>query len=92
MVNSGWHLQGGIGPKVTFTNDMFPRSKVYPEKFERTLVKRGGGFHRSQCDHCARGTIGENAMIEAGAVVTKEVPAGEVWGGNPIHYHGKCNK
>jgi len=31
-------------------------------------------------------TIGERAVVAAGAVVTKDVPAGEVWGGNPARY------
>lgn len=80
-----------IGPNVTFTNDLFPRSKVYPEKFERTLVKRGASIG-ANATILAGVTIGENAMIGAGAVVTMDVPAGEVWVGNPIHFLGMCDK
>ncbi|WDZ74475.1 acyltransferase [Vibrio harveyi] len=33
-----------IGPSVVFSNDKYPRSKVYPEKFMRTLVQRGASI------------------------------------------------
>ena len=36
-------------------------------------------------------TIGENALIGAGSVVTKDVPAGEIWVGNPAHFVRKIN-
>ena len=66
-----------IGPNVTFTNDLFPRSKAYPEKFERTLVNRRASIG-ANATILAGVTIGENAMIGAGAVVTKDVPAGAI--------------
>ena len=71
-----------IGPNVTFTNDLFPRSKKYPEKFWKTTVKKGASIGANATILCGI-TIGENAMIGAGSVVTKDVPAGEVWIGNP---------
>ena len=71
-----------IGPNVTFTNDLFPRSKQYPEKFARTLVKKGASIG-ANATIVAGHTIGENAMIGAGSVVTKDVPANTVWYGNP---------
>lgn len=92
-VKSGVQLWDGItvednvfiGPNATFTNDLFPRSKVYPEKFERTIVKKGASIG-ANATILAGITIGENAMIGAGSVVTKSVPAGEVWYGNPAKF------
>ncbi|MCR5183294.1 MAG: N-acetyltransferase [Opitutales bacterium] len=71
-----------IGPNATFTNDLFPRSKVYPQKFERTILKRGCSIG-ANATILAGTTIGENAMVGAGAVVTKDVPANAVVIGNP---------
>lgn len=79
-----------IGPNVTFTNDLLPRSKVYPEKFEKTLVKKGASIG-ANATIIAGNTIGENALIGAGSVVTKDVPANEIWIGNPAKFYKKIN-
>jgi acetyltransferase-like isoleucine patch superfamily enzyme len=71
-----------IGPNVTFTNDLFPRSKVYPEQFLQTIVKAGASIG-GNATILPGVTIGEKAMVGAGAVVTKDVPAGAVVIGNP---------
>ena len=71
-----------IGPNVTFTNDLFPRSKVYPDKFEKTTIKKGASIGANSTI-LAGITIGMNAMIGAGSVVTKNVPDNELWFGNP---------
>lgn len=71
-----------IGPNATFTNDLFPRSKVYPEKFSRTVIRKGASIG-ANATIVAGIEIGENAMIGAGAVVTKDVPANSLWYGNP---------
>jgi acetyltransferase-like isoleucine patch superfamily enzyme len=71
-----------IGPNATFTNDPFPRSKVYPESFGRTLVKRGASIG-ANATILPGVTLGENCLVGAGAVVTKDVPAGVVVAGNP---------
>lgn len=82
-----------IGPNATFCNDMFPRSKQYPEEFLQTLLKKG-------CSIGANATIlpglsiGRNAMVGAGAVVTKSVPDNAIVVGNPakiISYSGSDN-
>lgn len=78
-----------IGPNATFTNDKYPRSKVYPEQFVRTTVKKKASIGANATILCGV-TIGENAMIGAGSVVTKDVPAGELWFGNPARSHGKA--
>ena len=71
-----------IGPNVTFTNDKFPRSKVYPEKFLETWVESnatiGGGAVLLPGI-----TIGKSAMVGAGAVVTKSVPPYAIVVGSP---------
>lgn len=71
-----------IGPNATFANDMFPRSKVYPEIFSGITVKKGASIGANSTILPGI-TINENAMIGAGSVVTKDVPANAVVVGNP---------
>ncbi|MBR4497951.1 MAG: N-acetyltransferase [Bacteroidales bacterium] len=80
-----------IGPNVTFTNDKFPRSKQYPEKFENTIIRKGASLGAG-CTVLCGIEIGENAMIGAGSVVTKNVPANELWVGNPARFVKKIEK
>lgn len=70
-----------IGPHVVFTNDkeMDMDHEWVPRA---TLVKRGACIG-ANVTILAGVTIGENAKIGAGAVVTKNVPDGEIWIGNP---------
>ena len=97
-VKSGVYLWDGIsignnvfiGPNVTFTNDKYPRSKAYPETFQKCVIEDGvsigagaivlGGI-----------TIGKNAMIGAGSLVTKSIPPGELWFGNPARFIRKIH-
>lgn len=74
-----------IGPNVTFTNDLYPRSKQYPKEYAKTILKRGCSIGANSSILCGV-TIGENAMIGAGSVVTKDVPDGELWFGNPAKF------
>lgn len=70
-----------LGPNCTFTNDAHPRSgqhKPYPV----TTVRRGASIGAGAVILPGL-TIGAGAMIGAGAVVTKSVPDGETWVGNP---------
>ena len=76
-----------VGPNVTFTNDLVPRSKKYPETFEKTLLKKGSSIG-ANATLIAGIRIGENALIGAGAVVTKSVGKNEVWVGNPARHVG----
>lgn len=71
-----------IGPNATFTNDLMPRSKVYPEQFLQTTIKAGASIGANSTI-LPGVTIGENAMVGAGSVVTKDVPANVVVIGNP---------
>lgn len=80
-----------IGPNVTFTNDLIPRSKQYPEAFERTIVEKGASIG-ANATIVAGNTIGEYALIGAGSVVTKNVPPYTVWFGNPAKQKGSIDK
>lgn len=80
-----------IGPNVTFTNDLIPRSKQYPLEFSKTLVKKGASIGANSTI-IAGNTIGESALIGAGSVITKNVPANTVWYGNPAKHRGFITK
>lgn len=79
-----------IGHNVAFINDTFPRAttgdgKLQTEadwKVEPTLVKKGASIG-SGSTILANVTIGENAIVGAGSVVTKDVPADTIVAGNP---------
>jgi UDP-2-acetamido-3-amino-2,3-dideoxy-glucuronate N-acetyltransferase len=71
-----------IGPNVTFTNDQKPRSKVYPESFLKTYIKKGASIG-ANATILPGITIGEGAMVGAGAVVTKDVAPFSTVVGNP---------
>ncbi|TPO12365.1 WxcM-like domain-containing protein [Mesorhizobium sp. B1-1-5] len=71
-----------VGPNATFTNDRFPRSKHYPEQFLQTVVEDSASIG-ANATILPGITIGRQAMIGAGAVVTKNVPANAVVVGNP---------
>lgn len=76
-----------IGPNATFTNDKYPRSKNTAFELRPTLVRRGATIGANATILCGL-EIGAGAMVGAGSVVTKSVPAGELWLGNPARYHG----
>lgn len=71
-----------IGPNATFTNDLFPRSKKHQVKFLHTTIKEGASIG-GNATILPGVTVGINAMVGAGAVVTKDVPDGAVVMGNP---------
>ena len=76
----GLRVEGNvfIGPNVTFTNDLYPRSKKYPEKFLNTVIKKGASIG-ANATILPGITIGEKAMIAAGSIVTKDVPANKLY-------------
>jgi acetyltransferase-like isoleucine patch superfamily enzyme/dTDP-4-dehydrorhamnose 3,5-epimerase-like enzyme len=76
-----------IGPNVTFTNDKFPRSKIYPEKFLETWIENGASIGGGAVILPGI-TIGTGAMIGAGAVVTKSVPPFAIVTGTPARITG----
>lgn len=71
-----------LGPSMTFTNDMYPRSFNNEWKITNTLVKRGASIGANATIRCGI-TIGEYAMIGSGSVVTKNVPNYALFAGNP---------
>jgi len=76
-----------IGPNVTFTNDAFPRSRKRPEKFAQTILRAGASIG-ANATVLPGITIGRGAMVAAGAVVTRDVPAHAVVKGNPARISG----
>ena len=79
-----------IGANVSFTNDKYPRSKVYGHTVQ-TTIQYGASVGAGSTILCGI-TIGKNAMIGAGSVVTKDVPAGELWVGNPAKFVRKIER
>lgn len=71
-----------IGPNATFSNDLHPRSKQYPTKFSGVTIHNGASIG-ANATLLPGITVGEKAMVGAGAVVTKDVPAQAVVVGNP---------
>jgi acetyltransferase-like isoleucine patch superfamily enzyme len=79
-----------VGHNVAFINDSYPRATAENGglqtekdwKVEKTLVRRGASIG-SGATILANVTIGENALVGAGSVVTKDVPADTVVAGNP---------
>ena len=76
-----------IGPNATFTNDRFPRSKRHQASFPQTLVRRGASIG-ANATVLPGLEIGANAMIGAGAVVTRSVPPNAIAVGNPARIIG----
>jgi acetyltransferase-like isoleucine patch superfamily enzyme len=79
-----------VGHGVTFINDLYPRATTASGALqteadwavERTLVRRGASIG-SGVTILARVTIGENAIVGAGSVVTRDVPPDTIVAGNP---------
>ncbi|MDR0613060.1 MAG: acetyltransferase [Dysgonamonadaceae bacterium] len=81
-----------LGPCCVFTNILNPRSFISRKnEFKSTLVKRGASIGANATILCGL-TIGEYAMIGAGAVVTKDVPPFALVVGNPGRQVGSVDK
>lgn len=85
-VYEGVELEDGVfcGPSCVFTNDLTPRAE-FPKGsagYKKTLVKHGASIGANATIVCGH-TIGEYAMVAAGAVVTKDVPAYTLVAGVP---------
>lgn len=81
-----------LGPSMTFTNDMYPRSFNTGWKITNTLVKKGASIGANATIRCGV-TIGEYATVGSGSVVTKDVPPQALVAGNPARQIGwvcKC--
>ena len=74
-----------IGPNATFTNDLFPRSRRYPERFPQTIIEAGASIGAGAV--ILPGVrIGRGAMVGAGAVVTRDVAPNSLVVGNPARH------
>ena len=92
FICEGVHIEDNvfIGHNVTFINDKYPRStnedgtmqNEADWKVVETHIKKGASIGSSSTILCGI-TVGENAIVGAGSVVTKDVPAGSVVAGNP---------
>ena len=91
-----------VGHSVAFINDSYPRATTADGglqtesdwKVEKTVVKKGASIG-SGCTILANITIGENALVGAGSVVTKDVPANAIVAGNParvLRYVGQSQE
>jgi acetyltransferase-like isoleucine patch superfamily enzyme len=87
-----------IGHNVSFINDKYPRSTSQSGQLQTeadwkvvpTVVKRGASIGTSSTILCGV-TIGENAMVGAGSVVTKDVPPNTIVAGVPARIKGKVS-
>jgi acetyltransferase-like isoleucine patch superfamily enzyme len=87
-----------IGHSVTFINDSYPRAttaegEMQTEKdwhVERTVVKKGASIG-SGSTILANLVIGENAIVGAGSVVTRDVPPNTIVAGNPAKFMRAIN-
>lgn len=79
-----------IGHGVTFVNDSYPRATApsgdlqteVDWKVEKTFIRKGASIG-SGSTILSKVTVGENAIVGAGSVVTKDVPANAIVAGNP---------
>lgn len=94
-VYEGVELEDGVfcGPSCVFTNDLTPRAE-FPKGsagYKKTLVKHGASIGANATIVCGI-TIGEYAMVAAGAVVTKDVKAFSLVAGIPAKEIGKVDQ
>ena len=99
-IKSGVQLWDGItieddvflGPNVTFTNELIPRSRVVNKSnFKKTIVKKGASIGASTT--VLPGIeIGEYALIGAGSLINKNVPNNTLWYGIPATQRGYVTK
>ncbi len=76
-----------VGPNVTFINNNTPRSQQYPEKHIGVTIRKGVSIGAAST---IKGDIeiGMFAMIGAGSLLTKSVPAFQLWYGHPASHKG----
>jgi len=80
------------GPSCVFTNVINPRAFVQRKsEYKKTIVKKGVSIGANATIVCGV-TVGEYALIGAGSVVTKDVPAYALVYGNPARIQGEVNR
>jgi acetyltransferase-like isoleucine patch superfamily enzyme len=92
FICEGVHIEDNvfIGHNVTFINDKYPRStnqdgSMQSEtdwRVEETYIKKGASIGSSSTILCGI-SVGENAIVGAGSVVTKDIPANSIYAGVP---------
>jgi acetyltransferase-like isoleucine patch superfamily enzyme len=98
MLWEGVHLEDGVflGPAVTFTNDLYPRSPRLPQATKRyrdkgwlrpTFIRQGASIGAGAVI-LAGVTLGEFCMVAAGATVTRSVPPHALVIGSPARRRG----
>ena len=75
-----------VGPNVTFTNDMYPKVKG-DWQLLKTSIKQGAAIGANSVV-LPGVTIGKNALVGAGSVVTRDVPENGIMAGNPAKIIG----
>lgn len=88
-----------IGHNVTFINDKYPKAANPDGNLQTeadwsvtpTLVEEGASIGSSVTILCGV-TIGTGATVGAGSIVTKDIPPGEVWTGNPARFTRKAER
>jgi UDP-2-acetamido-3-amino-2,3-dideoxy-glucuronate N-acetyltransferase len=85
----GIHIEDNVfvGPNVTFTNDLTPRSKQKPAEYLKTTINHHVSIG-ANATIIGGVSIGAYALIGAGSVVTKDVPAHALIYGNPAKLEG----
>src|SRR5574344_1147389 len=76
-----------VGPNVTFTNDIVPRSQNRDYCMQRTVVRNGASIGANSTIVCGV-ELGEYSFIGAGSVITKNIPSNTIWYGNPAVHRG----
>ncbi len=80
------------GPSCVFTNVVFPRAKLeQKDNFKKTIVRKNATIGANATIICGN-EIGENSMIGAGAVVTKNVAKNTIVVGNPARFLKKIEE
>ena len=94
LIYEGVHIgdEVFIGPNVITTNDIFPRAVgEWKHRFRETFIKKGASI-AANCTILCGITIGEDAMIGAGSVVTKNIKPNYIAYGNPARHIRKSHE
>ena len=75
-----------VGPNVTFTNDMYPKVKG-DWQLLKTSIKQGAAIGANSVV-LPGVTVGKNALVGAGSVITRDVPENGIMAGNPAKIIG----
>lgn len=101
FICEGVYIERGvfIGHGVMFTNDRFPRAVNLDGSLQtdadwrvvETRVRERASIGSNATILCGV-TIGESSIVGAGSVVTRDIPAGEIWAGNPARLFRKVDR